>query len=631
MRRLARLLAELHRGSEGMLRRRCVGAVVGTLMLGFTASPAAGATTVPTLWTAGGLSAGTDSAGQAARMAADAGGNVAVVSGPAEGLQLAVTSYTSDGGLRWQRTVSPNVGTFTGDWVAAAPNGDFVAVGRNTTSSGNPIAITLVRYASDGTLLWRVDLARTSPSVARLLIDTAGDAYLAFNSVGDGQDIQLHKYDSSGVLLWAKGISTGTFANDIATSLALSPDDADVVLTGDIAGGASWITAAYDTSTGTRKWLVTAPEGIAARDVVVDAEGVYVTGQGNVGITGFLTVVAYDRATGARLWRRDKKPADAASAAGLRMDMAPDGSLVVTGQAARGFLDWYTVAFETTGVVRWEAVRDGGLNTDEIPRAVLVMADGTTVVTGPGGPNLPGGFIQGVTAGYSPNGTLLWEGFSGLATVWATALPNGEDVCATGGYDALITCWRVSDVVSNQPPTAAMSATPSAGAAPLTVTFNGTGSTDPDGTVTSWAWSFGDGYFGTGAVTTHTYTTPGVTCTASLTVTDNDDASSTTTGSIVVNAVRPPAPSGLTATALTRHSIRLSWTNGSTGQTEVTIERCTGFACTNFSQVAAVAGTATTFTNTGLKAWTTYRYRARAHGALGDSLYSNTASARTKR
>ena len=156
-------------------------------------------------------------------------------------------------------------------------------------------------------------------------------------------------------------------------------------------------------------------------------------------------MVAYDRATGARLWRTDKKPADGTRRRRSLDGQAPDGSLVVTGQAARGFLDWYTVAFETTGAVRWEAVRDGGLNTDEIPRGVLVLADGTTVVTGPGGPNLPGGYIQGVTAGYSSERDLLWEAFSRMATVWATALPNG-DVCATGGYDALITCWRVSGV-----------------------------------------------------------------------------------------------------------------------------------------------------------------------------------------
>jgi hypothetical protein len=123
------------------------------------------------------------------------------------------------------------------------------------------------------------------------------------------------------------------------------------------------------------------------------------------------------------------------------MVIAPDGNVVVAGQANRGFLDWYTVALHPTGSLQWEAVRDGGLNTNEVPASVFTLADGTTVVTGPGGPNLPGGFIPGVAAGYSPSGTLLWEAFARMATVWGAALPNG-DVCAAGGYDALITCWR---------------------------------------------------------------------------------------------------------------------------------------------------------------------------------------------
>ena len=626
------LPAGFYRSSAGMLGRRLVGAVVVTLTLIVTASPAVGATSVPALWTAGGLSAGIDSAGQAARIATDVSGNVAVVSGPSGGRDLAVTSYTADGILRWRSTVTPAIGTFVGDWVAAAPNGDFVVIGHNQDSHGRPIASTMLRYDTNGTLLWRVDFSGGFfPSVARLLIDAAGNAYVASSATGSG--LFVRKYTPSGALLWSHQDTIGG-GYSIASSLALSPDETDVAVTGSISGGATWITAVYDATTGARRWQVAAAEGTAARDVVVDATSVYVTGQGVTGagtpaLAYYLTVVAYDRATGARSWRTDKKAADAASAAGLWMALAPDGSLVVTGQAARGFLDWYTVAFETTGAVRWEAVRDGGLNTDEIPRSVLVMADGTTVVTGPGGPNLPGGYIQGVTAGYSPNGTLLWEAFSRLATVWVTALPDGQDVCATGGYDALITCWRVSDVVSNEPPTAVMSATPSTGTAPLTVSFNGAQSTDPDGTVSSWAWSFGDGTSSTGVAASHLYSTPG-TYTASLTVTDDGGASSTTTGSIVVNPLRPPAPSGLTATALTRSSIGLKWTNGTTDQTEVRIERCKGLGCTNFAQVAALAGTATTFTDSRLAARTTYRYRVRAHNALGDSPYSNTAGARTK-
>jgi hypothetical protein len=106
------------------------------------------------------------------------------------------------------------------------------------------------------------------------------------------------------------------------------------------------------------------------------------------------------------------------------MALAPDGGVIATGQTNRGFLDWYTVALEPTGALRWEAVRDGGLNTDEIPAAVFTLADGTTVVTGKGGPNLPGGFIPGVTVGYGPTArcsgrrSRAWRLCGGRAAEW---------------------------------------------------------------------------------------------------------------------------------------------------------------------------------------------------------------------
>lgn len=398
--------------------------------------------TLPVLWEAGGISAGSAGAGQAARFAVDPFGNLAIVSAPAFGADLAVTSYTSAGDFRWQSTISPSSGTFLADWVAAAPNGDVVAVGRNISgSSGNPISISLVRFSSSGDNLWRVDLATILPAVGRLLLDSAGDAYLAFNALGDGQDINLHKYDTLGNLVWSKTISTGLLSNNIATSLALSPGETEIALVGDTLGGAEWITALYDTTTGDRKWLVVAPEGVAALDVVVDADRVFVTGQGNDGIEQFLTVIAYDRTSGSRQWRTDRQAGGSNSAAGLRIAMTPAGNLVVAGQAVFGFLEWYIVALDPDGNFLWDAVRDGGLNTDEVPKGLVVLADGTAVVTGPGGPPLPGGYIRGVTAGFDADGTLIWEGFSRLATTWTAALPNGE-VCSVGGYDALVTCWR---------------------------------------------------------------------------------------------------------------------------------------------------------------------------------------------
>ena len=60
-------------------------------------------------------------------------------------------SYTSAGALRWQRTAAPLSGTTAANWVAAVPNGDMVVLS-STFNNQASYAITLVRYASEGTL-----------------------------------------------------------------------------------------------------------------------------------------------------------------------------------------------------------------------------------------------------------------------------------------------------------------------------------------------------------------------------------------------------------------------------------------------------------------------------------------------
>lgn len=69
------------------------------------------------------------------------------------------------------------------------------------------------------------------------------------------------------------------------------------------------------------------------------------------------------------------------------------------------------------------------------------------------------------------------------------------------------------------------------------VPFSGTGSFDPDGTITSYAWAFGDGGTGSGVSPTHAYASAG-TYTVTLTVTDNlgAQASATTSATITTAA-----------------------------------------------------------------------------------------------
>jgi len=175
-----------------------------------------------------------------------------------------------------------------------------------------------------------------------------------------------------------------------------------------------------------------------------------------------------------------------------------------------------------------------------------------------------------------------------------------------------------------------INATPTSGLAPLTVSFNGSSSSDSDGTIASYSWDFGDSTNASGVTTSHTYNTAG-TYTARLTVTDDDGAVSSATVVISATAPVPAAPSSLTVTAASASQLNLAWIDNASNEDGFKIERCSGTNCTSFAQVATVGANVRTYSNTGLSKNTVYTYRVRAYNSFGNSGYSNTAAARTLR
>jgi PKD repeat protein len=100
------------------------------------------------------------------------------------------------------------------------------------------------------------------------------------------------------------------------------------------------------------------------------------------------------------------------------------------------------------------------------------------------------------------------------------------------------------DLDPNVPPTADPGG-PYNGFVGIALTFIGSGSTDPDGTIASFDWNFGDGNTGSGETTAHTYTAAG-SYDVVLTVTDDDGVShtGTTTAAIVAEMRDPVADPG---------------------------------------------------------------------------------------
>jgi hypothetical protein len=93
----------------------------------------------------------------------------------------------------------------------------------------------------------------------------------------------------------------------------------------------------------------------------------------------------------------------------------------------------------------------------------------------------------------------------------------------------------------DQPPVASFSFAPGSPLTGQTVSYDGTASHDPDGTIATYSWLFGDGSAGSGVMPTHTYSKPG-TYTVQLSVTDNSGSVGVTTRSISVSAPPSQAP-----------------------------------------------------------------------------------------
>jgi PKD repeat protein len=133
----------------------------------------------------------------------------------------------------------------------------------------------------------------------------------------------------------------------------------------------------------------------------------------------------------------------------------------------------------------------------------------------------------------SPRG---WTPFSGdLSIVWMRGpYPDYRN------YQTSI--MALADGV-NEPPVADAEPAVRSGRAPLEVRFDGSFSSDPDGSIVGWQWDFGDGTTATGQHATHTYTSGGRYF-PTVTVTDDAGASSTLVEEVTVGL--PAAPTTYT-------------------------------------------------------------------------------------
>ena len=207
-----------------------------------------------------------------------------------------------------------------------------------------------------------------------------------------------------------------------------------------------------------------------------------------------------------------------------------------------GFVE-FTATETTTHRMCGLSNGDAGQGFEDVDFALYLMAGGSIAVYESGaGRGVLGTYVAGDRFRVEVSGGVVRYKKNGTVFYTSTVTPHFPLLVDTSLLTPAATLTNVviaGTFPPNQPPVANAGGPYTAATGEL-VAFDGRGSLDPDGSLASYEWAFGDGATGTGPTPTHAYELVG-TFTATLTVTDSDGVSATATASVAVSPAPPIA------------------------------------------------------------------------------------------
>jgi DNA-binding beta-propeller fold protein YncE len=335
--------------------------------------------------------------------------------------------------------------------LALSPDGATVYITGQSPGKGTMDDYATVAYdAATGAKVWlsRFNGPGNGQDVALRLAASADGVFVTGYSPGPGTfDYLTICYDAvTGAQVWAMKYNGPGNSYDYPNAVGVSPDGTRVFVTGPSLGiRANYASVAYDAATGAKLWVRRHP-GANAVGLAVSPDGstVYVTGYGYEGdarLDDYVTL-AYDTATGATAWvRRYNGPPSSYDLAGS-IFVSPDGARVyVTGESGGTGTDYdyATVAYDAvSGHQAWVARYDGPVSGEDAGTFVTVSPDGSEVyVTGQSTGNGTG--LDYATLAYDAvDGDKMWvRRYDGIghAAEYANAIavsPDGARVVITG-------------------------------------------------------------------------------------------------------------------------------------------------------------------------------------------------------
>src|SRR2546426_407143 len=175
-------------------------------------------------------------------------------------------------------------------------------------------------------------------------------------------------------------------------------------------------------------------------------------------------------------------------------------------------------------------------------RHIVVRAPPIASFTATPSPAVVGASVTfDASTSFDPDGMIVsytWEfgdstGGTGVVATHAYANPGVFTVNLTAVDNQTLSSSATHQVTVNARPHAAFQFAPTTVYVGISVTFDASTSTDPDGSIASYAWNFGDGSSGTGVQASHVFAAKG-TFGIRLTVVDSDGLSNETTRTLAI-------------------------------------------------------------------------------------------------
>ena len=272
-----------------------------------------------------------------------------------------------------------------------------------------------------------------------------------------GYDVLIAKFQANGSLAWAQTL--GGIGDDIGYSLAIAPDGC-LLLTGETssfgAGGIDLLLAKFQAN-GSLAWAQTLGAGgdYGASLVIAPDGSLFLTGStSSFGAGTDNVLIAKFHSNGSLAWAQTLGRATNQDY-GSSLAIAPDGSLVLTGQTYDAVSSSVLLAkFQTDGSLIWAQTLEGtNVNAGE---SLAITQDGNLVLTG-----LVNGSNSGIIpadvllAKFQANGSLVWAqtfGGAGIDIAYSLVIAPDGNLALTGqtnsfgagGYDVLIAKFQAN-------------------------------------------------------------------------------------------------------------------------------------------------------------------------------------------